>query len=65
MSNVDFAVLCEQAKAYAGFEPEDELVLVQEAPSWSRILLPSPNPSIPSCKPFLKRCRFWRVALMH
>lgn len=32
MSNVDFAVLCEQAKAYAGFEPEDELVLVQEAP---------------------------------
>lgn len=32
MSNVDFAVLCEQAKAYAGFEPEDELILVQEAP---------------------------------
>jgi len=32
MSNVDFSVLCEQAKVYAGFEPEDEQILIQEAP---------------------------------
>lgn len=31
MSNVDFAALCEQAKAFAGFEPEDEQILIQEA----------------------------------
>lgn len=31
MSNVDFAVLCEQAKAFAGLEPEDEQLLIQEA----------------------------------
>ncbi len=32
MNNVDFAALCEQAKTHAGFEPDDERVLVQEAP---------------------------------
>lgn len=32
MTNIDFSALCEQAKAYAGFEPEDEAILVQEAP---------------------------------
>jgi hypothetical protein len=72
MSNVDFAVLCEQAKAYAGFEPEDELVLVQEAPrlepyfaAITESFYTELQTIIPSCKPFLKRCRFWRVALMH
>jgi len=32
MNNVDFAALCERAKTHAGFEPDDERVLVQEAP---------------------------------
>ncbi|MBR9829293.1 MAG: hypothetical protein GYB41_11705 [Oceanospirillales bacterium] len=30
-STIDFSVLCEQAKAYAGFEPEDAAILAQEA----------------------------------
>lgn len=31
MTTIDFSVLCEQAKAYSGFEPEDAAILEQEA----------------------------------
>ncbi|MBV0933915.1 protoglobin domain-containing protein [Marinobacterium weihaiense] len=31
MSTIDFSFLCEQAKAYSGFEPEDAAILAQEA----------------------------------
>ncbi|MBA4501086.1 hypothetical protein H1S06_01715 [Marinobacterium sp. 3-1745] len=31
MTTTDFSALCEQAKAYSGFEPEDAAILAQEA----------------------------------
>ncbi|MGD9859053.1 hypothetical protein CFI10_01640 [Marinobacterium iners] len=60
MSNVDFSVLCEQAKAYAGFEPQDELILVQEAsrlqPHFSAITdaFYAELQTIPEALPFLE-----------
>ncbi len=38
MTTIDFSALCEQAKAYSGFEAEDAAILAQEAPRLSPYL---------------------------
>lgn len=60
MTTIDFAALCEQAKAYTGFEPEDAAILAREAARLSPHLGAITDAfydelqTIPEARPFLE-----------